>query len=545
MNKLIGNLKDIINESLDKLNAKHQNLKEVIFDYPQDIKNGNLMTNVALINAKNLELKPFELAEKIVFDLNEKKPSEIMEIKYVKPGFINFYFTKDYAKSLYNLMRDEKYFQFDSKNENINVEFVSANPTGALHLGHARNASYGDSLANLLKRVGYQVIKEYYINDAGVQMNNLAKSVKAFYLEFCGEELDFPEDGYQGPEIKEIAHKIFSEFGNSKKEAELDFFQQYAYEKNMNEIKNIMKRLNIVFDYYASEKYYHDNNKVAEALKLLEDKGEIYELDAAKWLKTKKYGDDKDRVLEKSDHTHTYLTSDIAYHKDKFDRGADRLIDVWGGDHHGYVDRVQASLQSLGYDKSKAEIVLLQMVSILMNNEKVKMSKRKGTSVTINELLSKIDADVLRFFFIMRSPDTQLDFDIALAEKQNSDNPVFYIQYAHARIYKLLKKYQDENGLIEKANMTSNKLTSLDTNLIYEISKYPEILARAAKMERPHVVANYLYDVAALVHKYYNQEKIFGDDMEILQNKVLILNLVKYILNDGLAILGINAKNNM
>ncbi len=514
-------------------------LDDVSFEVPNDIKNGHLSTNVALKNNKVVGKNPLLISEEIAEKIDNKN---IKKCEAVKPGFINFYLENKYFSNFIMEAKEKNFLEFESIEENINVEYVSANPTGELHLGHARGGVFGDSLANLLKKVGYNVTKEYYINDAGVQMKNLGLSVRAFYLEFCGEELNFPEEGYKGKEIKEIARKFYEEYNGSKKEESIEVFIDYAYKFNLKEIKKVMKLLNINFDIYSSEKEYHQSGAVKDALKVLEDKGEIFEEDGAKWVRTTKYGDDKDRVLQKSDGTHTYLTSDVAYHKDKIERTDGLLIDVWGGDHHGYVNRVKAVMQSLGYDKEKLEVLLIQMVSILENNEKVKMSKRAGTSVTIKDLLKIIEPETLRYFFIMRSPDTQLDFDIALAQKENSENPIFYIQYAHARICSLIEK-----SLVETNDLyiVSEKLTDADISIINKTMKYKEVLLEGAKTRRPHLISNYLYELAAAYHSYYNLEKIIVEDKEIQNNKILISYVIKSIIKDGLMILGIEAKNKM
>lgn len=533
--KLSQEIKEFFKEQYDT------DVDMVEFEEPSDIKNGHLSTNISLKNAKKVGKSPMIIADEVSGSIRDDEYVE--RVEFVKPGFINFYFNKKYFADLLNDINGVNYLQFPAKDTRINVEYVSANPTGALHLGHARNAVFGDTLANVLEKVGYPIYREYYVNDAGVQMNNLGASVRAFYLEFTGEELKFPGDGYKGKEIREIAGEIYEKYGDSKKSENLDFFTEYGYQYNLAEIKNIMKRLGVEFDHYASERSYHDSGAVAAAIATLAEKGEVYEEDGAKWLKTTKYGDDKNRVLEKSDGTHTYLTSDIAYHSDKLNRGSDLLIDIWGGDHHGYIERVTASLEGLGYKREDFEVILIQMVSIFNNNEKVKMSKRAGTSVTIEDLLELIDPEVLRYFFIMRSPDTQLDFDISVAQKENSDNPVFYVQYAHARINNLVNKYNEEIG--EDLVVTKNKLTEEDIKLISTLDRYKNEIVEAAVTRRPHIIANYLYNLANVFHKYYNQERIFTDDEEITMNKIYIVKNVQKILADGLNILGIKAKDNM
>lgn len=537
--KVINLLSKEIKEVLQTKYAVEIN--EINFEKPADIKNGNLSSNLCLKNCKQLGKSPMEIGEFLQEVLTGNKYIEKIEI--VKPGFLNFYYSREYFIESLEKIQKEQFKEFSTKEDNINVEFVSANPTGKLHLGHARNGVFGDSLANVLERVGYKVKREYYINDAGVQMENLGHSVRAFYLEFCGEKLNFPEKGYRGAEILEIAKKLYEHEQDNKKTAPLEFFIEYGYQANMKAIKELMTKLNIKFDHYASEKFYHENKLVEKALMTLSDNQEIYTYEGAKWLKTTKYLDDKDRVLEKSDGTHTYLTSDIAYHADKIERGSNLLIDVWGGDHHGYVARVKSAIRALGYKSDQLEIVLIQMVSIFNGDEKVKMSKRAGTSVTIDDLLEIVSIDVLRYFFIMRSPDTQLDFNLETAAKENSDNPVFYIQYAHARISKILTTHRSENREVIK--MTPKKFSDLDVRLIDFLGQYKKTLEEAANVRRPHLIANFIYELAGEFHKYYNAEKILSDDLEMTQNKITIITTVKEMLADGLSLLGIAAKNQM
>lgn len=535
MNNKYGKLEQVIKKIiLEKYNVEIEN---VDFEKPNSKEHGNLSTNVALKNCKIIGGKPLDIANALVEEIS--KDENLAKVEVVAPGFINFYFSKKYFADLLEELYEDN-FKFEDINENINMEYVSANPTGELHLGHARGAAFGDSLANLLKKVGYNVIKEYYINDAGVQMKNLGESVKAFYMQ---EFKDYPdyEDGYKGSEIKHIASSLYKEYGRELENKELGFFIDYAYKYNMDEIKSVLKSINVEFDIYSKEADYHANGSVKEAITTLESKGEVYIEEEAKWLATTKYGDDKDRVLEKSDKTHTYLTSDIAYHADKLNRTKGKLINVWGADHHGYVKRVKASMQSLGYDETNLEIILIQMVSILENDEKVKMSKRAGTSVTIKDLLKVIDKDVLRYYFIMRSPDTQLDFDIAKAHEQNSSNPIFYIQYAHARICSILEK--EEFKL--KNDIDSSKITEDMIQLIYKLSEYREVLVEASEEKRPHILTNYLYELATQFHKFYNSTQILVGDQIEKNTKLILCITVKSTIEDCLSILGIKAKDKM
>ncbi len=514
------------------------NIDDVELEIPNNKEHGHLSTNVCLKNSKVIGKNPFDVANVIKLDLI--KNENIKHIEVIKPGFINIYLSNKYfGKTLEQILNEG--YNFSKTNKNINVEYVSANPTGELHLGHARNAAFGDSLAKLLEKVGNNITKEYYINDAGVQMQNLGKSVQSYYLQNF-QDAPFPEDGYKGKEIKEIAQKLYEEYSNKLINESLDFFIQYAYKYNMDEIKKVLDRINVEFDVYSSENYYHEQGYVSKVIELLEKKGDVYNQDGAKWLKTTKYGDDKDRVLEKSDGTHTYLTSDIAYHEDKFLRTQGKLINIWGADHHGYIKRVEAAMQSLGHDPDDLITVFIQLVSISENKEKVKMSKRAGTSVTIKDLLDIIDPDSLRYFFIMRSPDTQLDFDLALAHEQNSSNPIFYIQYAHARICSILSKegYVKSNIKIDYDSLNNDELS-----LIYKLDNYKNVLLEASRQLRPHMLTNYIYELAAEFHKYYNNNQIIVDDLVQKENKLLLCIGIKETISDCLEILGIKAKEKM
>lgn len=517
-------------------------VEQVELESPNDVNNGNLSTNVCLKITKLVGKNPMEIAQEVV---NQLEVDGIDTIEVKKPGFINFFYGNEFFNQKVNEIIEAQEFIFDTNEHNYyNVEYVSANPTGDLHLGHARNAVYGDSICRLLRKIGNKVDSEYYINDAGSQMNNLGLSVQYFYLQKLGIELDFPEDGYRGLEIQDIASEIYNEYGEDKKEEDVVWFREYAYAKNLEEIKRILKELHIEFDIWTSERSLYEKNMVEENLNALATKGDIYSQDDAMWLATSKYFDDKDRVLKKSDGNYTYFASDVAYHMDKFNRGYSNLIDVWGGDHHGYINRVKSSISSLGQSADKFEVLIIQMINILQNNERVKMSKRSGTSVTIKDLLKEIDADSLRYFFLMRSADTQVDFDIELAKQQNADNPIYYIQYAHARIAKLLQKALEEN-IKPDSNVSNEEFSDNEKEIIAFLNTYPKVVANAANKRLPHLICNYLYDLASLYHRYYNQEHVFNDKNTNVNGKINIAFAIQKIIKDGLNSIGINAKDNM
>ncbi len=531
-----GSIKSIIKSLYDI------DVEQVELESPNDVNNGNLSTNVCLKITKLVGKNPMAIAQEVVEQL-EVDGIDTIEVK--KPGFINFFYGNEFFNQKVNEIIEAQEFIFDTNEHNYyNVEYVSANPTGDLHLGHARNAVYGDSICRLLRKIGNKVDSEYYINDAGSQMNNLGLSVQFFYLQKLGIELDFPEDGYRGQEIQDIASEIYNEYGEDKKDEDVVWFREYAYAKNLEEIKRILKELHIEFDIWTSERSLYEKNMVEENLNALATKGDIYSQDDAMWLATSKYFDDKDRVLKKSDGNYTYFASDVAYHMDKFNRGYSNLIDVWGGDHHGYINRVKSSISSLGQSADKFEVLIIQMINILQNNERVKMSKRSGTSVTIKDLLKEIDADSLRYFFLMRSADTQVDFDIELAKQQNADNPIYYIQYAHARIAKLLQKALEEN-IKPDSNISNEEFSDNEKEIIAFLNTYPKVVVNAANKRLPHLICNYLYDLASLYHRYYNQEHVFNDKNTNVNGKINIAFAIQKIIKDGLNSIGINAKDNM
>lgn len=531
-----GSIKSIIKSLYDI------DVQQVELESPNDVNNGNLSTNVCLKITKLVGKNPMEIAQEVVEQL-EVDGIDTIEVK--KPGFINFFYGKEFFNQKVNEIIEAQEFIFDTNEHNYyNVEYVSANPTGDLHLGHARNAVYGDSICRLLRKIGNKVDSEYYINDAGSQMNNLGLSVQFFYLQKLGIELDFPEDGYRGQEIQDIASEIYNEYGEDKKDEDVVWFREYAYAKNLEEIKRILKELHIEFDIWTSERSLYEKNMVEENLNTLATKGDIYSQDDALWLATSKYFDDKDRVLKKSDGNYTYFASDVAYHMDKFNRGYSNLIDVWGGDHHGYINRVKSSISSLGQSADKFEVLIIQMINILQNNERVKMSKRSGTSVTIKDLLKEIDVDSLRYFFLMRSADTQVDFDIELAKQQNADNPIYYIQYAHARIAKLLQKALEEN-IKPDSNISNEEFSDNEKEIIAFLNTYPKAVVNAANKRLPHLICNYLYDLASLYHRYYNQEHVFSNKNTNINGKINIAFAIQKIIKDGLNSIGINAKDNM
>ena len=535
-------IKDIIYDALTKMDINIDK-KDIVVEIPKQRENGDFSSSIALKLCKELKTNPIELAESIKSNIEDEL---IDEIEIAKPGFINFRLNR---KQIFNGINEINKLEDNygkstiGNNEKINVEYVSANPTGILHLGTARGAAYGDSLCNILSFAGYDVTREYYINDAGNQIDNLGMSILVRYKELCGIEEELPENGYHGVEIIKIAEKIKEEYGESKLNEDLEFFKNLGLNTLLDQIKKDLKQFRVEFDIWTSEKDVRKKGRIEESLEILKKQGDTYEKDGALYLKTTKYGDDKDRVLIKSDGLYTYFTPDIAYHLDKIDRGYDKLIDVLGADHHGYVSRLKASIKALGYDDSKLTVKLLQLVRLIRNGEEVKMSKRTGKTVTITELIDEVGVDAARYFFSLRGLDTQMDFDIDLATKNSNENPMFYVQYAHARICSILRDAKEKN--IDLANKFDTSITDSAYNLISKVYEFNNVVEEAAIKREPHLITNYLYELATLFHSYYAQEKILTDDIDIASQKLAIINTVKITIKNALLLIGVEAKERM
>ncbi len=529
--------------------VKDGTLPEVQLTVPPKKEFGDFASNFAMQSARALRCNPRVLAQYIV---------ENLDCPYVKkaeiagPGFINFYLNPDWVYDMLARIVEagENYGNLPkASDEKIQLEYVSANPTGPLHVGHGRGAAVGSALANLLKAAGYDVEQEYYINDAGNQMNNLARSVNARYLELLGKEIEFPEDGYHGHDIIDTAQRIINKYGDrflQMEEAErLEEFKTIAYQEKLAALKEDLERFNVRFDVWFSEKTLHEANKIKEACEILLEKGYMYEQDGALWLKSTAFGDDKDRVVIRDNGVPTYFAADIAYHANKFGRGFDRVINLWGADHHGYIARMKAAMQCMGYQPEQLEILILQMVRLLRDGQEVKMSKRTGQSVTLNELIDEVGTDAARFFFVMRSIDSQLDFDLDLAKKKSNDNPVFYVQYAHARICSIMRQVA-EAGIKVQGKGDYKLLTEpVEVDLIKKLGEYPEMLATAAKERAVQQVAHYVYDLAGLFHSAYNQCRILGVNEDLQQARLAMVMAVGHVVRHALSILGVSAPEKM
>jgi len=573
---------DLIAQSLVDLqqsDALPADLKANIQVTPsKDRSQGDFASNIAMMLAKAAEKPPRELADLIVAQLSAHEAIEKIEV--AGPGFINFFVASIASHSVINdiLQQGETFGASEfGKGEKIQVEFVSANPTGPLHVGHGRGAASGATLANVLRCVGYDVQTEYYVNDAGRQMDILGTSTWLRYLELCGVEIVFPSNGYQGDYVWDIAATVHRQYGDQfqvskqrlmqdvradapagDKEKHIDdliknarsllgeadyriIFDQ-ALDILIDVIRNDLHAFGVDYDEWFSERSLAENGHIESAIRRLTENGHTYEKDGAIWFHATDFGDEKDRVVKRENGKTTYFASDIAYHMNKFDRGFDRVINIWGADHHGYTTRVKAALTALGYDAGRLEILIVQFANLFENGKKISMSTRSGEFVTLKQLREDIGLDAARFFYVMRKPDQHMNFDLDLARDESSDNPVYYLQYAHARICSV-KRQCEERGLklsLQIANL--NRLdNSHEQHIIKQIGLYPERVLSAARRREPHIIVNYLRDLANLFHSWYNAHQFIVDDAELRNARMALASAVGQVMRNGLGLMGVSA----
>ena len=568
---LAAAIKEAAQKAIDKGSLKQGVLPEVMLEVPPQKEFGDFATNFAMQSARSLHCAPRQIAQAVVDNLD--CPS-VDRMEIAGPGFINFYLKQNWTADLLAniLAAGEAYGNLPANDlGRVQVEYVSANPTGPLHIGHARGAAVGSAMVNLLRAAGYDVESEYYINDAGNQMNNLAASVNARYLQLLKLEemggvpadltvkqldemptgIPFPENGYHGYDIIETAQRIIRIYGKEfvalDEKERLAKFLDIAYKEKLAGLKEDLEAFGVTFDVWFSEKSLHEANKIREAVDFLQERGYIYEQGGALWLNSTAQGDDKDRVVIRDNGVPTYFAADIAYHRNKFERGFARVINLWGADHHGYIARVKAAVNALGFDANNLEIMLLQMVRLYRNGDIVKLSKRTGETITLRELMDEVGTDAARYFFCMRSLDSQLDFDMTLATEKSNENPVYYIQYAHARISSIGRQLAEAG--IEAVALDKLKLGVLETPeelaLIKKLGEYPELIARAARERAVHSVATYAYELAGLFHFFYNQCRILGVETELQQARIALVKAVGHTIRHALGILGVSAPERM
>lgn len=520
---------------------------EIIFEVPAEEAFGDYSTNIAMRLAKTLRKSPVLIAKDIVSKL-DINALHLTKCEVAGAGFINFYFDKEYLKNVvFDILEEkENYGRLPEKDEKINIEFVSANPTGYLHIAHGRGASYGDSLARILKKAGYQVTKEHYVNDGGNQIHNLALSIGERYKELFGLPIEMKDGYYHGKEIIEIAQMIKDEVGDKfLNEDGYNYFRQKGVDYLLAGLKKDLKDFNVEFDVWFSEKSLYDNGEVEKTLQYLIDHGYTYEQDGAIWLKSTLYNDEKDRVLVKSDKTYTYLTPDIAYHKNKLSRGYDQLIDVFGADHHGYINRLKAAIACVGGNPDKVHVEILQMVRVLQDGEEIKMSKRSGKSITLRDIMDEVGTDAIRYMYSSKALSTPMDLDLDLALRNTNENPVYYVQYAYARIASLFRTVDDMNLKFEEVKSFNKLKTEKCDKIILTLLQYPLVIEEAAEKRIPHKIAQYAYQLANALHSYYNDEKIISDDIELTNEKLTLLKAVQIVLKDSLGLIGVNVKEKM
>lgn len=546
------NLKNEIKETVIKCGyVSCEEDINVILENAKDAKHGDYSTNIAMQLTKRAKKNPRIIAEEIVKNFDTNK-ADVEKIEIAGPGFINFFLKKTvFTKSIKGIidLGDDYGKSNSGKGLKYNVEYVSANPTGDLHLGHARGAALGDSLCRLLSKAGYDVTREYYVNDAGNQIHNLVVSAYARYLEALGNESKMPEDGYYGSDIillgQMMAEKYKEQFVG-KLDENYDLIRQISLDYELDKIKKDLNMFGVEFDLFTSEKSIYDKNLVKESIDLLQSKGYIYEKDGAIWFRSTDFGDDKDRVLKKSDGSYTYLTPDIANHIEKLNRGNDKLVDIWGADHHGYIARVKAAMQALGYEADKLEVDIIQMVRLIKDGEEFKMSKRTGKAVTIRDLVDEVGVDAVRYFFVMRSGETQMDFDLDLATKKSNENPVYYAQYAHARTCSILRQAKEKGFSVDVKENYEFINHEKEYEVIKLMGEFPNVVADAAAKRRPHLICNYVNDLATAFHSLYNAEKVINEEDNAKTNeKLALIQALEITIKNALNLIGVSAPERM
>ena len=547
MSEISEKLRSVIEQGIKETFNLDVDKNDFSVEIPKDKNHGDYSTNAAMRYAKILRKSPREIAENLSKTLQN---SDIIEkIEIAGPGFINFFIRNDSLTKIISdiLKNGENYFKSNiGGGTKVMVEYVSANPTGDLHLGHARGAAYGDTLTRILSFVGYDVLREYYVNDAGNQIEVLGNSLFERYKEALGLPFDLSKIGYQGKDVIKLAHDIAAQDKNKWVDDDSierkDYFKKVGTKLELDKIKKDLDLYRIHFDHYQSELDLYRSGKVENALKEVKKTPYTYELDGALWLKTTEFGDDKDRVLIKSDGSLTYFTPDISYHKDKFDRGYDKLIDILGADHHGYIARLKAGLKILGYNPDNLDIAIVQMVRLMENGEEVKMSKRTGNAVTIRELCEDVGVDVARYFFISKPIISHLDFDLGLARNQSNENPVYYIQYAYARMMSILRK-DDSYEIKDSYSLLNNEK---EIQLIKHLGELKHVLEDVTKVKEVNIVANYAYRLAQLFHSFYNDLTVIDKDNEALtKERLSLVKACAITLKTTLSLLGIEAKESM
>lgn len=562
MSKLVKETQDKLNEiiiaAVKSATAKGElpesDIPSFIIEKPSDKKNGDFSTNIAMAGARCYHKAPKMIAESIVNSL-DLDGTLIDRAEIAGPGFINFYLSDDYYSRIVldAVEQGENYGRSDYGNgKKMLVEFVSANPTGPMHIGNARGGAIGDCLASVLDAAGYYVQREFYINDAGNQIEKFATSLEVRYLQLCGKEIEMPEDAYHGADITEHAKAFYKingdKYADTESKERRDALVGYALPKNIDGLERDLKKYRIVYDKWFRESSLHNDGSVQKVINTLKEKGVTYEQDGALWFKASEFGNDKDIVLVRANGLPTYIVPDIAYHYNKLvTRGYDKAIDVLGADHHGYVPRMKAALTALGLDADRLDIVIMQMVRLVRDGETIKLSKRSGKAITLNTLLEEVPIDAARFFFNLREPNSHFDFDLELAAKQSSENPVYYVQYAHARICSILNKAKEQG--FEMTIPSVEELNALNSSeereLISHLANLTDEIISAAKGYDPAKITHYVVELATLFHKFYNAQRVMVDDKKLMNARLYLCTAVKSTIKNILTMLKIDAPESM
>ena len=547
MNLIETALKKAVQNAIRKSFDTDIELDEIVVEEPKSKEHGDYATNVAMRLTKVLRQSPKAIAEKLLRAI-DTKAGGIRKAEIAGPGFINFFMEAQSLSEVIGIVRseNEKFGQSicDDKRK-WNVEYVSANPTGDLHPGHARGASIGDSLTRIMKTAGYDVTREYYINDAGNQINNMAKSLQARYLQRFGVEIEVPEDGYHGKDLIEIADTLINEVGDAYKDTDLKeslpFFRAIGLREETKKLRDDLLTFNVEFDVWTSEQSIYDRGLVERALQQLIDNGNTYVSEEATWLRTTEFGDDKDRVLVRGNGLYTYLLPDIAYHLNKKDRGYEVLIDLLGADHHGYIARLKAAIQALGYPAADLEVDIIQMARMIKDGEEFKMSKRTGKAVSLKDLIEAAGVDAVRYYFVSRAGDTHMDLDLDMASKQSNENPVYYAQYAHARMCSILR-----NAKADYATSFELIVHPKEIELCKIMNDFPQMIKDAAQTRQPHKVCNYIQKLAAAFHAFYNECQVLNlEDAHLSAQRLGLVKAVQITLRNALTLIGVSAPEKM
>lgn len=554
--KLQEGLNQMIIVALEKAKIQgqlnYQQIPEFVIEVPKDSGHGDFACNVAMLLARQARMAPRQIAEIIISHIDLQAEEVLEKIEVAGAGFINFFLNNHWLYDIPEMVvrMGERFGDNPRVNKKVQVEFVSANPTGNLHMGNARGGALGDTLANVLVRAGFDVEREFYINDCGNQIEVFSQSLEARYLQLMGQDVAFPENGYAGQDVVDTVKNIIRDFKDRlltmSSEERRQQMVDYALQEKLRYIKSTMNDFGIHYDVWFSEKKLHEAGKIEEIINYLQDHDYIYEHEGARWFKTTLFGDEKDEVLVRANGLPTYFAADIAYHKDKFERGFDWVINVWGADHHGHVARMKGAMQAIGYDPNRLDIVLMQLVRLYRGGQIVRMSKRTGTIVSLDELIEEVGKDAARFFFVMRSPESHLDFDMELAKQQSQENPVYYVQYAHARIMSIFRQARAAGVEIPQPEQVDyTRLGEEELQIVRKIADFPEEIAIAARNLAPHRIARYVLDLAGLFHSFYNHQRVLNEDKALQDGRLILMESVRITLKNALDILGVSAPEQM